>query len=104
MPCGLPRPSAAARRRRHVDIAEFRSLSSWSMQAARLDRQELILCAVRREKAAFAVYTRAAATAAAPLARELQRLARTELRHLVRLLHRCARECPAALAAVDIAL
>ena len=72
---------------------------------ARLSKQELILFAVRAEKASFAVYTRAAAAAQHPqVSRMLSQLARDELRHLVTLLTRFAKETPEILGAVDMAM
>jgi rubrerythrin len=72
---------------------------------ARLDRQQLILYAVRGEKASFAVYTRAAATARNPqVSRILSQLARDELEHLFTLLKRFAKESPEILGAVDMTM
>jgi rubrerythrin len=72
---------------------------------ARLDVRDVILYAVRGEKAAFAAYTSAAARAAkAEVAGILNRLARDELGHLFTLLKRFGGRAPDLLDAVDITL
>ena len=72
---------------------------------ARLDKQQLILYAVRGEKASFAVYTRAAAVARRPeVAKILNQLARDELGHLFSLLRRFAKASPEILDAVDMTM
>jgi len=68
-----------------------------------LDVRDVVLYAVRGEKASFAVYSSAAARAGnAEVARMLDRLARDELGHLFTLLRRFGALHPAMLDAVDI--
>jgi len=72
---------------------------------AQIDTPELLLYAVRGEKASFAVYTAAAARARVPrVATLLGQLARDEMGHLFALLQRYARQYPEILNAVDIAV
>jgi len=70
---------------------------------SQLDKQQLLLYAVRGEKASFSVYTHAAAAAGNPVvAKLLNQLARDELGHLFALLKRSAKVSPEILGAVDM--
>jgi rubrerythrin len=73
--------------------------------AALLEVRDVILYAVRGEKASFAAYTLAAARAGDPdVAGMLNRLARDELRHLMTLLRRFGPRYPDLLDVVDLTM